>query len=621
MSNKEKNILLDPQRWNKRKIGVAAVSILGVGAIAGSMFAGVWIGGDSGSSFGTKGNIAFMPNTKALNDKSFNYETNKGVAAFNHAQRTDYEVFIPKTSAPSVSEYRNLLTTASKGNKGIVTNGFMPVDALMGVMDFGTFTRAEGGWLLDPTNKDKYVQIIDDYGFNQSIGSNGLTVDISNGISMNFKSQEAGFFAGLAAALEAVQNGSVVESNGHKVARISTWGGDAYDTVYDWMSGYEQAVNWFNYQIMGYNNLHQAVTNKAANYAALSGDPTSSLQHGQGVDARVNRVEIVSASVKAEVKDDNILIDYNKTPDSGGATQHQIWMSGSFEPGTLGQNMAVKANQRGASVIFPVAGAQTGDAIDSIIKNSINAKVIGVDTDISEVYTSEAQKDIVMGSATKNLSEGTEFLSWYTDKWMNTYTIKDIGTENEYVNTYEQSLAAMLNDGSAYDYGMWSRHIMDTQADATFNAATDTWNEHSYLTPDSEKGGGAEGTANWVSDGNGSKTTSDGGTTLRNDQDMFQNDQFLGNYGNKGSNFVTSGGEDLNGVSTVEKNTTTFFTELDPTSGIKKFSDFMDSAFNMQGSQGIESHSETFAFGSGGYSGPKHDEAVAGFMPWFITYV
>jgi hypothetical protein len=73
-----------------------------------------------------------MPNTSNLNDMSFNYETHNGVKEYNRYFQVDSKVYTPSSMMPSAAEYRSVLDKASLEHTGVLTNGFMPVDALLG---------------------------------------------------------------------------------------------------------------------------------------------------------------------------------------------------------------------------------------------------------------------------------------------------------------------------------------------------------------------------------------------------------------------------------------------------------------------------------------------------------
>jgi hypothetical protein len=65
---------------------------------------------------------------------SFNYETHNGVKDYNRYFQVDSKVYTPTSMMPSVAEYRTVLDKAALEHTGILTNGFMPVDALLGTI-------------------------------------------------------------------------------------------------------------------------------------------------------------------------------------------------------------------------------------------------------------------------------------------------------------------------------------------------------------------------------------------------------------------------------------------------------------------------------------------------------
>ena len=139
-----------------------------------------------------------------------------------------------------------------------------------------------------------------------------------------FNIEEAAFLAGYATADYLNKMKSTYGKDGLKAG---TFGGRNFPTVTAFMGGFQQGIEYYN-------------TNKAG----------------------ATKVEFVKLGSKQE--------DY---------------FSGSF---TVGKGKAItqKLLSKGADVILPVAGPQTGDALDAIKEKKSNALVVGVDTDQVKQY-------------------------------------------------------------------------------------------------------------------------------------------------------------------------------------------------------------------------------------------
>jgi hypothetical protein len=99
------------------------------------MAAGVWIGTGDNNYNGRMSEIGFMPNTSNLDDGSFNYETNKGVYNYQTDFNIDAKRYVP-SEPTTLSEYKKVMDLAKiDGRIGILTNGFLPVQSLIGIKD------------------------------------------------------------------------------------------------------------------------------------------------------------------------------------------------------------------------------------------------------------------------------------------------------------------------------------------------------------------------------------------------------------------------------------------------------------------------------------------------------
>ena len=156
-------------------------------------------------------------------------------------------------------------------------------------------------------------------------------VNNKNVNSIIFNVEEASFLAGYATADYLNKMKSTYEKDGLKAG---TFGGQNFPVVSAFMAGFQQGIKYFN------DNLPSGAT----------------------------KVEFIKLGSKPE--------DY---------------FSGSFDPGK-GKAMAQKLLAKGADVILPVAGPQTGDTLDAIKEKKSNALVVGVDTDQVKQYESYSDR-------------------------------------------------------------------------------------------------------------------------------------------------------------------------------------------------------------------------------------
>lgn len=562
-----KNYIFNIKRWNKRKIGISSLSILILAGIGTSMFAGVWLDKSNSQNYGSFMETSFVPNTNVLNDLSFNHETHNGFKEYSKQFQKDFKVFTPNSNEPSSSDYRNIFEQIKDdgASKGILTNGFKPVDSLLGSnLDPSVWppNRDSDGWLIN--NPNYYTIVLDDGQLDGQITVNGNLTNINNGISVTYDSSHAGFFAGLSASLYAIANTQTSE------AKVSTWGGMQFSNVFDWLSGYEQGINFFNYAIMGVDvNGNQASSSDTvttiekliSDYTTGSNlNATLNLAINPNNPFNANKVDLITPGTISHSAGQKI--DYSKNSDNY-TTALKKWYSGNFTPGG-GESLTQNAESAGATVLFPVAGPQTADALNL----SKSSKVIGVDTDITSIYSTENHKNKILGSAIKNLEYGGLFTIWYVERWTNEFMIDD-STGKKWEDDIEENSVKKMNDiGTDADYGFYSRHLKGR----TFNQTTGALDKSSV----SER--------SWLME-------NDKTNDVENKNDMFENDHFLGNYLNGGVSYTTNGFDpDVNDFNKI----TNLTGESDYT-----FEDFVDDSFNSQvgnsGSVYIEKSSPTFS--------------------------
>lgn len=94
-----------------------------------------------------------------------------------------------------------------------------------------------------------------------------------------------------------------------------------------------------------------------------------------------------------------------------------------------------------AQIILPVAGGQTADAVAAIAKASSNAKIVGVDTDQSKLYSGN-----FLTSITKNISEA--FTSIYSKVTGGTVDASINGFGSTTVGTLTNHLVGIVGDNA-----------------------------------------------------------------------------------------------------------------------------------------------------------------------------
>ena len=281
--------------------------------------------------------------------------------------------------------------------------------------------------------KDKSVVMIDD---DSLCGKN------KNAISINFESADAGFIAGVASSIYTIY----ANENFDKNNSVTVWGGLPFTPVYGFLSGFEQGINWFNYQILGFDLNGEKLDNslKVDSFKELKSDINKSLElHG----SKLNDHLIMDKKIEINNGGDTI-IDYTKPPkkfsnDGIHTDPETSFYTGGFssDPNdqSSGSNAAVKIknvnSQKGNdSIIFPIAGGQTLEALSNL-SNESKTMVIGVDSD-AEVASPNYGENI-LGSATKNVERGANFGTWYSQN-LNA----DIDTQESYVDDTDEHMSA-----------------------------------------------------------------------------------------------------------------------------------------------------------------------------------
>lgn len=371
-------------------------------------------------------NLGYQPNTSNLYDASFNQETLNGVEAYELNFGKNVKNFIPPTMTPSNEEFLSIFTTAiNSGIDVMVANSFTQEPALLGYCNVWAEENLAPLTLEDCEDQggDWYTGALELYPENlfTLIDSEAL-IDSVNGLTINFQTTNAGFIAGLAASIEALADYIFNDEANPNSLVVGLWGGMNLTNVHDWMAGYEQGVNFFNFAILGVpvpgmTTPAEAGASVVDTIAELS-DDQDKFNETLDLNNKLFPSNPLTTGIQMATIDGNDLLRPDYT---GVATTFQEnnspWFVNSFAP-TDGEGYSNAFAGKDVSSLFPVAGGQ----FDAALKAYGDHKVIGVDTDISAVY--EGQEDLVdkiLGSATKNLAKASELALWYQDRWVNLF--------------------------------------------------------------------------------------------------------------------------------------------------------------------------------------------------------
>ena len=191
--------------------------------------------------------------------------------------------------------------------------------------------------------------------------------------SIRYYSEQSGFAVGVLSSMYVVS-----EFSNTADWVLGSWVGLAFSTTMDYLSGFVEGVNFFNEFVLG---------NAAANPYYASTSSTG------------DYVKVVSPSGSDSVDPSTGIYNPGNIT-IGNATDY--WTSGGFEL-ELGYDQAQLLGQKGAKVLFPIAGPQTKHALDYAETNKGSGAVaIGVDTDNSLAYPQ--QSEYVLTSALKTIN-------------------------------------------------------------------------------------------------------------------------------------------------------------------------------------------------------------------------
>lgn len=136
------------------------------------------LNGDSANVYTNDSEIAFVPNNNNLYDGSFNADSHKGVQEYSRIFDTNVEIFLPQGATPTNSDLVNTFANATRDNDGVITNGF-------------TTEAPMEEFLNTPGNEDKYAIMLD----------SAFLAGQDNVVAIDYRGEEAGFAAGVSAAL------------------------------------------------------------------------------------------------------------------------------------------------------------------------------------------------------------------------------------------------------------------------------------------------------------------------------------------------------------------------------------------------------------------------------------
>ncbi len=297
------------------------------------------------------------------------------------------------------------------GAKKIVSSGFNISEA------YNTLYEKDGFHDEDFAKNGWSSIIIDD---------NQNAVNHESATSVTFDSADAGFLAGIAASVYTTynldlnyQNWTIDADKVKYIDDVVTWGGWPLPTVYDWLSGFEQGVNYFNYAIFGidvYGNEH-AKDGTTLGLSTQSWYPKNFLSDGLDL---TNGYDLTPDYTKDFSIDNENLSLINSLE-----AQRQSWYTTSFDGelstngGKFAKDRADRAVNRNISTIFPVAGGQTITAVEEVARfddGTLPTRVIGVDVDGTKTSDDKNISEHYLGSATKSLQTATSLSLWATDE-------------------------------------------------------------------------------------------------------------------------------------------------------------------------------------------------------------
>ncbi len=174
-----------------------------------------------------------------------------------------------------------------------------------------------------------------------------FTSSYSDVKSIYFDSSQASFVAGVVSSIYVVS-----KFNNPEEWKIGTWGGVPITAVINILSGFESGINFFNEFLLN-RDVYKS-----------------------------DNVELISSRDEDEPSE---------------------WYSGSFNADEIGALYSSNLVDKGAKLLFPVAGAQTDNAMSIISGTKKDVMLVGIDADAKDLYPNSKEK--VLTSVIKNFEK------------------------------------------------------------------------------------------------------------------------------------------------------------------------------------------------------------------------
>ncbi len=386
---------------------IAAAVLIGLGTGIGAGY-GIW--GNNNTNTGTaaanSNGVGAFSNLDSFTNDGFNNGVLTSATEYSEFETTQSGLE-QKTSSYSGDghEYVDMIESYYSTNDIIISAGFQVANAITGadsnydgIIDFGgVFTDKDGNNTSYANSSNKAFVLLDDA---------VLASQYTNAASISFAAEGAGYAAGIAASLYTHYDAYYNHGDKTKITdadytpNIVMWGGMAFNTVYDFMSGFAQGVTEYNdaNEILG---LDGATDTDIVLWSGggIGADPI------EGTDTTDYGVEI-SADNSYDGKGGNVDTWYTGGFDADASTTN----------GTKAQSKTTNAINNDASVVFPIAGGNTSvaEAIVSANKKDSSTKMMGVDADST---LSAADPSVYLGTAEKNLVLGGQYGLWAMDDY------------------------------------------------------------------------------------------------------------------------------------------------------------------------------------------------------------
>jgi len=304
-----------------------------------------------------KASVGMLTDTGGINDQSFNQGTWEGIERF----RQDHGTIIANHASPGTMALPELVTTAESlitaGHELIIMAGF-------------TFEEAIG--ILQEDYPEVKFIILDGEPQVEVDGDLEVRID-SNALSIYFAEEQAGFMAGIAAALE-TETGKVGFIGGMEIPPVQRFG-------WGFLAGVAYANEVFDLDVVVEQFVYQGTFNDIQAGAALAGG-----MYNDGIDIIFAAAGAVGTGV----------IDEAKTRAANGERVFVIGVdSDQFEAGMM---------ENGESVILTSAVKRVDNAAYEYIQKFLNGEFPG-----GQSITKDATTDGVgLPENNPNLSEETQ---------------------------------------------------------------------------------------------------------------------------------------------------------------------------------------------------------------------